>query len=94
MHFNHLYFQKDVHAFLFSDVFVLTKLKRNVDKYRVIRQPFRINKVVLRVLKDPGSFVFIYLNEYGVMANAFVLQIAPEEQPKWFNACEEAKVRY
>lgn len=86
--------KKDVHAFLFSDVFVLTKLKRNIDKYRIIRQPFRLNKVELKVLKDPGSFFFIYLNEYGVMANAFVLQINPSEQAKWLSAFQKAKKEY
>jgi hypothetical protein len=82
-----------VQAFLFTDVFVLARPKKNTDKYKIIRQPFRLNKTVIRVLKDPGSFLVIYLNEYNVLSNAFVLQINPQEQSDWCNAIEKAKVR-
>ena len=89
-----LIFQKDVHAFLFSDVFVITKLKRNIDKYRIVRPLFRLNKVILRPLRDAGANLFIYLNEYGVASCSFVLQINPNEQVKWITAIEKAKVSY
>ena len=73
-------------------MFVLARPKKNSDKYKVIRQPFRLSKTVIRVLKDPGSFLIIYLNEYNVMSNAFVLQINPQEQAEWLSAIEKAKV--
>jgi len=86
--------KKDVHAFLFSDVIIIAKLKRNIDKFRIIRQPFRLNKVIIRPLKDAGSHLFIYLNEYGVLANSFVLQINPTEQAQWLNMIEKTKAAY
>ena len=58
----------------------------------MIRQPFRLDKTVIRVLKDAGSFLVVYLNEYNVMSNAFVLQINPTEQAQWLTAFEKAKV--
>lgn len=58
----------------------------------MIRQPFRLDKTIIRVLKDAGSFLVVYLNEYDVMSNAFVLQINPTEQAQWLTAFEKAKV--
>lgn len=86
--------KKDVQGYLFTDVFVLARPKKNTDKYKVIRQPFRLDKTVIRVLKDVGSFLVVYLNEYNVMSNAFVLQINPTEQAQWLTAFEKAKTGY
>ena len=86
--------KKEVYAFLFSDVFVITKLKRNIDKYRITRPPYRLNKIFLRDLKDPGQLLFVHLNEYGVVSNAFVLQVDVSEQKKWRLALEKAKENY
>lgn len=72
----------------------MTKLKRNIDKYRIVRPLFRLNKVILRPLRDAGAHLFIYLNEYGVASCSFVLQINPNEQAKWITAIEKAKVSY
>ena len=73
---------------------MITKLKRNIDKYRIVRPLFRLNKVILRPLRDAGANLFIYLNEYGVASCSFVLQINPNEQVKWITAIEKAKVSY
>uniref|UniRef100_A0A7M5WUH8 DH domain-containing protein n=1 Tax=Clytia hemisphaerica TaxID=252671 RepID=A0A7M5WUH8_9CNID len=86
--------KKEVQGYLFSDVFVLARPKKNTDKYKVIRQPFRLDKTVIRVLKDAGSFLVIYLNEYNVMSNAFVLQINPKDQAEWLTAFDKAKTDY
>lgn len=72
----------------------MTKLKRNIDKYRIVRPLFRLNKIILRPLRDAGAHLFIYLNEYGVASCSFVLQINPNEQAKWITAIEKAKVSY
>ena len=40
-----------------------------------------------------GGFLFIYLNEYGSLVTAFVLQAPPAEQVKWIQSIEKAKVR-
>lgn len=84
----------EVHAFLFTDVLVLTKAKKGSDKLRIIRQPFRLNKVMIHPLKDIGSFVFIYLNEYSVLVTAFTLQVSATEYAKWMQALDKAKSRY
>ena len=87
--------KKEVYAFLFTDVFVVTKLKRNIDKYRIIRQPYRLNKLVVRDMKDnPGQILFVYLNEYGVSVAAFVAQFDLDELEKWKSAIHNGKSNY
>lgn len=87
--------KKEVYGFLFSDVFVITKLKRNIDKYRIHRPPYRLNKIRIHDLKDPGQFLFVYLNEYGVLANAFGLQVpSADEVQKWKDAFKKAIENY
>lgn len=81
-----------MYAFLFTDLMVLAKAKKGTDKYRIIRQPFRLNKISLHRSKDPGAFIFIYLNEYAVLVTAFTLQVSANEQTKWMTAIEKAKV--
>lgn len=86
--------KKEVYGFLFSDVFVLAKLKKSTDKYSIHKPPYRLNKIRVEELKDSGQLLFIYLNEYGVVADAFVLQVKTEEQMKWKNALIAAKENY
>ncbi|XP_065679517.1 pleckstrin homology domain-containing family G member 5 isoform X2 [Hydra vulgaris] len=82
----------DVQAFLFTDVLIMTKPKRGGEKYRIVRQPYCLSKVVLHVLA--GSLLFVYLNEYGVMSTAFTLLLNPNEQSKWIEAIDKAKIFY
>eukprot|EP00794_Sanderia_malayensis_P014926 gene14926-16469_t len=83
----------DVYCFLFTDIFLITKPKRNNEKFKVIKQPFRLNKIVIHPLKESG-FLFIYRNEYGSLINAFVLQAPIADQNKWINNIDKATRRY
>ncbi|XP_013913159.1 PREDICTED: pleckstrin homology domain-containing family G member 5-like, partial [Thamnophis sirtalis] len=55
----------DVYCFLFTDLFLITKPAKKAERTRVVRQPLLIDKLVCRALRDPGSFLLIYLNEFG-----------------------------
>jgi hypothetical protein len=46
--------QLDVYLFLFSDVLLVTKPQRKVDKAKVIRPPLMLEKLVCRPLRDPS----------------------------------------
>lgn len=81
-------------VFLFTDVLLITKPKKGGEKFRVIRPPYRLNKIVVHPSKDLGSFVLIYLNEYGVLVTAFTLQVNANELTKWIQAIRKAKVRF
>ncbi|XP_061076101.1 pleckstrin homology domain-containing family G member 5-like isoform X3 [Conger conger] len=77
----------DVYCFLFTDLLLITKSVKRVEKVKVIRQPLLINNVVCRELKDPGSFLLIYLNEFNsaVAAYSFLANSATQGR-SWIDA--------
>ncbi|XP_043918964.1 pleckstrin homology domain-containing family G member 5 isoform X2 [Protopterus annectens] len=68
----------DVHCFLFTDMFLITKSVKKAEKTKVIRQPLFVDKVVCRELKDPGSFLLIYLNEFRSAVAAYSFQASSQ----------------
>ncbi|KAM7411274.1 hypothetical protein PAMA_021322 [Pampus argenteus] len=76
----------DVHCFLFTDLLLITKpVKR--EKVKVIRQPLLIHNVVCKELKDPGSFILIYLNEFKSAVAAYTFQANSATQGRsWIDA--------
>uniref|UniRef100_A0A8D2J602 Pleckstrin homology and RhoGEF domain containing G5 n=1 Tax=Varanus komodoensis TaxID=61221 RepID=A0A8D2J602_VARKO len=64
----------DVYCFLFTDLFLITKPVKKAERTKVIRQPLLVDKVVCRTLKDPGSFLLIYLNEFQSAVSAYTFQ--------------------
>ncbi|XP_057304521.1 uncharacterized protein LOC130641651 isoform X3 [Hydractinia symbiolongicarpus] len=86
--------RSEVHVFLFTDVLVLAKMKKGSDKLRIIRQPYRLSKILIHPLRDVGSFVLIYLNEYDVLVTAFTLEVKVNEHLNWIQTIEKAKNRY
>ena len=45
----------DVYCFLFTDLLLITKPVKRVEKVKVIRQPLLIHNVICKELKDPGE---------------------------------------
>nr|XP_023690782.1 pleckstrin homology domain-containing family G member 5 isoform X2 [Paramormyrops kingsleyae] len=76
----------DVHCFLFTDMLLITKpVKR--EKVKVIRQPLFIHNMVCKELKDTGSFLVIYLNEFGNAVAAYSFQANSTTQGRsWTDA--------
>ncbi|XP_072464820.1 pleckstrin homology domain-containing family G member 5 isoform X2 [Notamacropus eugenii] len=64
----------DVYCFLFTDLFLVTKPVKKAERTKVIRQPLMVDKIVCRELRDPGSFLLIYLNEFRSAVGAFTFQ--------------------
>ncbi|XP_077437299.1 pleckstrin homology domain-containing family G member 5 isoform X2 [Vanacampus margaritifer] len=77
----------DVYCFLFTDLLLITKPVKRVEKVKVIRQPLLIHNVVCKELKDTGSFILIYLNEFrsAVAAYTFQANSAPQGR-SWIEA--------
>ncbi|XP_061152532.1 pleckstrin homology domain-containing family G member 5 isoform X1 [Syngnathus typhle] len=77
----------DVYCFLFTDMLLITKPVKRVEKVKVIRQPLLIHNVVCKELKDTGSFILIYLNEFrsAVAAYTFQANSAPQGR-SWIEA--------
>ncbi|XP_074162499.1 pleckstrin homology domain-containing family G member 5 isoform X2 [Sminthopsis crassicaudata] len=64
----------DVYCFLFTDLLLVTKPVKKAERTKVIRQPLMVDKIVCRELRDPGSFLLIYLNEFRSAVGAFTFQ--------------------
>ncbi|KAI4874373.1 hypothetical protein NFI96_017457, partial [Prochilodus magdalenae] len=77
----------DVYCFLFTDLLLITKPVKRLEKVKVIRQPLLIHNVVCKELKDPGSFVLIYLNEFKSAVAAYSFQANSTSQGRtWIDA--------
>ncbi|XP_038602894.1 pleckstrin homology domain-containing family G member 5 isoform X2 [Tachyglossus aculeatus] len=64
----------DVYCFLFTDLLLVTKPVKKAERTKVIRQPLLVDKIVCRELRDPGSFLLIYLNEFHSAVAAYTFQ--------------------
>ncbi|XP_073512782.1 pleckstrin homology domain-containing family G member 5 isoform X3 [Phyllobates terribilis] len=64
----------DVYCFLFTDLFLITKPVKKAERTKVVRQPLLVDKIVCRELKDTGSFLVIYLNEFRSAVAAYTFQ--------------------
>uniref|UniRef100_A0A672NRL4 Pleckstrin homology and RhoGEF domain containing G5 n=1 Tax=Sinocyclocheilus grahami TaxID=75366 RepID=A0A672NRL4_SINGR len=77
----------DVYCFLFTDLLLITKPVKRLEKVKVIRQPLLLQNVVCRELKDTGSFVLVYLNEFKSAVAAYSFQANSTTQGKsWTDA--------
>uniref|UniRef100_A0A8B9K767 Pleckstrin homology domain containing, family G (with RhoGef domain) member 5a n=1 Tax=Astyanax mexicanus TaxID=7994 RepID=A0A8B9K767_ASTMX len=84
----------DVYCFLFTDVLLITKPVKRVEKVKVIRQPLVIQNMVCRELKDPGAFLLIYLNEFRTAVASYCFQANSATQGRsWVEAVYNAQVR-
>ncbi|XP_066463432.1 pleckstrin homology domain-containing family G member 5 isoform X1 [Eleutherodactylus coqui] len=64
----------DVYCFLFTDLLLITKPVKKAERTKVIRQPLLVDKIICRELKDTGSFLLIYLNEFRSAVAAYSFQ--------------------
>lgn len=84
---NYLFFkifQIEVHAFLFTDMLLVTKPVKRLGesrvKFKIIRQPFVIDRLVtLEVARDPPTLACVYLSIYQTACSAFVLSCSEME---------------
>lgn len=82
----------DVYCFLFTDLFLITKPVKKAERTKVVRQPLLVDKVVCRELKDPGSFLLIYLNEFGSAVAAYTFQASGQSLCRsWVEALHNAQ---
>ncbi|XP_064423779.1 pleckstrin homology domain-containing family G member 5 [Latimeria chalumnae] len=82
----------DVYCFLFTDLFLITKPLKKAERTKVIRQPLLVDKVICRELKDPGSFLLIYLNEFRSAVAAYTFQANSQSLSRsWIEALHNAQ---
>ncbi|XP_070766106.1 pleckstrin homology domain-containing family G member 5 [Enoplosus armatus] len=77
----------DVYCVLFTDLLLITKPVKRVEKVKIIRQPLLIDNVVCKELKDPGTFILVYLNEFKSAVAAYTFQANSATQGRsWIDA--------
>lgn len=82
----------DVYLFLFSDVLLVTKPQRKVDKAKVIRPPLMLEKLVCRPLRDPHSFLLIHLTEFQCVSSALTVHCSSStERTQWLQKTQQAQ---
>uniref|UniRef100_A0A3P8QBD6 Pleckstrin homology domain containing, family G (with RhoGef domain) member 5b n=1 Tax=Astatotilapia calliptera TaxID=8154 RepID=A0A3P8QBD6_ASTCA len=85
----------EVYCFLFTDLLLITKPVKRVEKVKIIRQPLLIHNVICKELKDPGSFILIYLNEFKSAVAAYTFQANSATQGRsWIDAICNVQVGY
>lgn len=78
---------------LFTDCVVLAKQKRSTGQLHIIRQLFFLDKITLvKSQSSHSGIVFIYLDEYGLLATTFMLDVNEDERETWIATIERAKV--
>ncbi|MXQ81828.1 hypothetical protein E5288_WYG004864 [Bos mutus] len=84
----------DVYCFLFTDLLLVTKPVKKAERTKVIRPPLLVDKIVCRELRDPGSFLLIYLNEFHSAVGAYTFQASGQALCRgWVDAIYNAQVR-
>uniref|UniRef100_A0A8C2M0Y3 Pleckstrin homology domain containing, family G (with RhoGef domain) member 5 n=2 Tax=Cricetulus griseus TaxID=10029 RepID=A0A8C2M0Y3_CRIGR len=68
----------DVYCFLFTDLLLVTKAVKKAERTKVIRPPLLVDKIVCRELRDPGSFLLIYLSEFHSAVGAYTFQASSQ----------------
>ncbi|XP_076124233.1 pleckstrin homology domain-containing family G member 5 isoform X2 [Alosa pseudoharengus] len=77
----------DVYCFLFTDLLLITKPVKRVERVRVIRQPLLLHQVVCRELKDAGAFLLLFLNQLQHVTAAYSFQANSATQGRsWVEA--------
>ncbi|XP_058575266.1 pleckstrin homology domain-containing family G member 5 isoform X4 [Neofelis nebulosa] len=82
----------DVYCFLFTDLLLVTKAVKKAERTKVIRPPLLVDKIVCRELRDPGSFLLIYLNEFHSAVGAYTFQASGQALCRgWVDAIHNAQ---
>ncbi|CAL1548551.1 unnamed protein product [Lymnaea stagnalis] len=81
----------DVDCLLFTDLILICKSNRKMDKFKIIRPPMRLDQLVVRELKDKGSFLLIYMNECQVPISAFAFHSDTGAIRGWLEKFREAQ---
>ncbi|XP_012577510.1 PREDICTED: pleckstrin homology domain-containing family G member 5 [Condylura cristata] len=82
----------DVYCFLFTDLLLVTKAVKKAERTKVIRPPMLVDRLVCRELRDPGSFLLIYLNEFRSAVGAYTFQASGQALCRsWVDAIYNAQ---
>lgn len=62
----------EVHVLLLTDMLLICKLTTK-KMFKIIRQPYVVDRIRIHEVKEPSSLGLVYLNEYGTVSAALIL---------------------
>ncbi|GFS12652.1 pleckstrin homology domain-containing family G member 5-like [Elysia marginata] len=84
----------DVDCLLFTDLILICKSNKKMDRFKIIRPPMRLDQLVVSELRDKGSFLLIYMNEYHVPISAFTFHSDVAGIRAWLERFRDAQKDY
>ncbi|XP_056017709.1 pleckstrin homology domain-containing family G member 5-like isoform X4 [Ostrea edulis] len=84
----------DVECLLFTDLLLICKPSKRMEKYKIIKPPMRVDRMIIQELKDKGSFLLIYLNEYHVPVSAFTFHADQASIRVWVEHIRKSQSQY
>ncbi|XP_014218570.1 pleckstrin homology domain-containing family G member 5 isoform X2 [Copidosoma floridanum] len=87
----------EVHLLLMTDMLLICKAAKKVSSsasmtFKVIRQPYVVDRIRIHDLKENSGFAIIYLNEFGTTSAAFVLSASePNLAKSWVESIRKAQ---
>ncbi|XP_054597017.2 uncharacterized protein plekhg6 isoform X1 [Nothobranchius furzeri] len=79
-------------ALLFSDVLLLTKVQKKVERLKVARPPLALDRTSCVALKDGNSFALVEVGELKCAMNVIILVASsPERCSLWVSSIQQAK---
>lgn len=84
----------DVECLLFTDLLLICKPSKKMEKYKIIKPPMRVDRLIVQELKDKGSFLLIYLNEYHIPLSAFTFHADQRAINIWVEHIRKAQDMY
>ncbi|XP_063409981.1 uncharacterized protein LOC134693194 isoform X2 [Mytilus trossulus] len=84
----------DVECLLFTDLLLICKPSKRMEKYKIIKPPMRVDRLIVHELKDKGSFLLIYLNEYHIPISAFTFHADQRAINIWIEHIRKAQDIY
>ncbi|KAL8582558.1 hypothetical protein ACOMHN_043737 [Nucella lapillus] len=84
----------DVDCFLFTDLILVCKANKRMDRFKIVRPPMRLDQLVVTELKDKGSFLLMYMNEYHIPIAAYTFHAEQGAVKAWLEKVREAQRDY
>ncbi|XP_053378872.1 pleckstrin homology domain-containing family G member 5-like isoform X3 [Mercenaria mercenaria] len=84
----------DVEVMLFTDLMLICKASKRMDKYKIVKPPMRVDRIITHELKDKGCFLLIYVNEYHVPVSSFTFHADHNAVQIWITHIRKAQDLY
>ncbi|XP_072757846.1 pleckstrin homology domain-containing family G member 5 isoform X5 [Anoplolepis gracilipes] len=84
----------EVHVLLLTDMLLICK-PTTKKMFKIIRQPYVVDRIRIHEVKEPSSLGLVYLNEYGTISAALILSAGdPKLAKSWMESLRHAQQQF